>query len=639
MKRSTVWRSGIGIALIFVLAFSVGVLAYNQAPMLQERVDRGELPDVDERLPQNPVVITPLEQVGTYGGTLKVVNANPKNLEDGVNAIGKEAILRLDPADGSTVQPNLAESWSFSDDNKTLTLNLRKGIKWSDGHPFTVDDILFWWEDVILNDELTPVKPTQTWGPGGELMTMTKVDDYTVQLHFAVPYSAILIQLAAWAEENAFYLPKHYLKQFHPKYTPAAELDARVKAAGFGTWWELFGAKRILGFNDNVQNPEGPVLRAFMPVSGSQHRVTFERNPYYWKVDTEGNQLPYVDRVTLDLVSDVEVYNLKAAAGDMDIAQWNVTLDNMPVFLENAERNGYKVLMYQTAWPSMMFYMPNMTHKDPAMRALFGDKRFRIALSLGIDRQEMNDVLFFGMGEPMQCVVLPRGGRFWNERLAKIYTEYDPDQANALLDEMGLKWQGNYRVRPDGERVRFTISFWPGEGGTAKAKMLELSAQQWELLGIDVTVKQLERSYLQTLRENGDYDMTIWHCGQMSDPVWILNPWHTTLSSWESGWAPAWRTWIATDGKQGEEPPAEVLHQYNLWEVVKTSFDEEEVVAAVNEMQRIHMENMWTFGTLGLMPAPVIVNEKLRNVPETGLLAWDWVYLSRYAPEQFYLQQ
>ncbi len=636
------WKlMGLALAVVLVLGFSaLGLAYYNEAPMLKERVAKGELPSVEQRLPKNPLVIIPYENVGRYGGTFHVLHCNPNALEDGVNVIGKETILKLNPEDGATIEPNLATAWEISEDKKTVTLYLREGVKWSDGHPFTADDILFWWEDVILNDELTPVKPTQDWAPGGEMMKVHKIDDYTVELEFAIPYSAVLIRLATWAEENAFYLPKHYLKQFHPRYTDPEELDRLAKAEGFETWWQLFGAKRVLGFNENHQNPEGPVLRAFKPISRTQNRVVFERNPYYWKVDTEGNQLPYVDRVVLELVTDVEVYNLKAATGEMDIAQWNITLDNMPVFLENAERNGYRVLTYQTAWPCMMFYMPNMTHKDPAMRALFGDKRFRIALSLGIDRQEMNDVLFFGMGEPMQCVILPRGGRFWDERLAKLYTEYDPDRANALLDEMGLKWEGDYRVRPDGERVKFTISYWPGDGGTAKAKMLELSARQWaEVLGIDVTVRQLERSYLQTLRENGDYDMTIWHCGQMSDPVWILNPWHTTLSSWESGWAPAWREWIATKGERGEEPPEEVLHQYNLWEVAKTSYDEEEVIAAVKEMQRIHIENMWTFGTLGLMPAPILVNEKVRNIPDTGLMAWDWVYLARYVPEQFYFAE
>lgn len=629
------------ITLVTVLLFAVALVAqaYNQSPVLTELVKAGKLPPVDQRLPENPLVVEPVEKIGTYGGTIKIMYTNPKTLEDGVNVIGKEPILRLNRDDGSTIEPNLAESWEMSDDGKTLTLHLRRGIKWSDGHPFTADDIMFWWEDVILNDELTPVKPLSSWGPGGRLMEMRKIDEYTVQMQFAVPYSAALIRLATWATENSFYLPKHYLKQFHPRYVPEDELQKLTKEAGFNNWWELFGAKRVLGFFDNIQNIEGPVLRAFMPVAKNQQRVVFQRNPYYWKVDPEGNQLPYIDEIHMDLVSDSQVYNLKASAGDVDLAQWNITLDNMPVFQENAERNGYRVLQYKVAWPSMAYFMPNMTHKDPELRKLFSDKRFRTALSLGLNRQEMNELLFFGMGEPLQCVVLPRGGRFWVEELAKLNVEYDPERANALLDEIGLKWKGEYRVRPDGERVQFSIQFWPGEGGTAKAKIVELAAQQWKELGLDVSVKQLERSYLQTLRENGDFDMTIWHTGQMSDPVWILNPWHTVPCSWEASYAPEWALWYTSQGESGEEPPEEVKRIFELWEITKTSFNEEEVIAAAKEIQQIHIGNMWSIGTIGLMPAPVIVSNRLRNVPETGLLAWDWVYLARYTPEQFYLEQ
>ncbi len=626
------------VSLVMVFAGGTAT-AFQEAPMLADLVEAGELPPVEDRLPADPLVVDVVEEIGAYGGSLRVMSTNPNNFEDGVNVMGREPLLQFNPEDGQTVEPNLVESWDFSEDGTQLTLKLREGIKWSDGHPFTADDLMFWYEDVLLNDELTPVKPAWT-RVEGEIMDMTKLGDYEVQLDFAGPYSSILIRLAAWATSNNFFLPKHYLSQYHPDYVPADELEAMVAEEGYDEWYELFGARQALGYFDGIQNPDAPTVRAFKSVRSTADGWVGERNPYYWKVDSEGNQLPYVDEIRVDLVADAEMYTMMALAGEVDLAQWNTSLDNFTLYMEYAEDAGMRVLRHDTAWPSMARYLFNMNHQDPVMRDIFHDVDFRIALSLGIDRDEINEMVFFGMGVPMQNVILPPDGRFWDEERSKRYTEYDPERANELLDQVGLdEWGADgYRLRPDGEPMSIEILYWPGEGGPQKRSITELVQHYWEQLGIEVDVQEAERTYQQVRREAADFDMTLWHTGQMSDPLFILNPWHLVPTTWESG-APYWTEWYNTEGESGEVPPEYIQRLFHLWEVMQTSLSDEEVVAAGNELMDIYIDNLYSIGTVGLVEWPVLVNEDLRNVPETGLLAWDWVYLSRYRPEQFYLRQ
>jgi peptide/nickel transport system substrate-binding protein len=635
-KLNVLMGMGALVALIFFA--QTQAQTYQEAPMLAERTASGELPPVAERLPANPRVIEPVEQIGQYGGTARALHIQTQYYEDAVNLMGKEAILWFNRDDGRTVEPNLAESWELAEDARSLTFKLREGMKWSDGQPFTADDFVFYYEDVLLNKELTPVPP-RVWSPGDELMKVVKLDDYTVRLEFAEPYAAAEIALAVNGEVDGLFLPKHYMQQFHPNYVAEDELAEKTRQAGFSEWYELFGAKRTLGSFSGLQNPEGPVLHAFKIVRSDQQRTVLERNPYYWKVDPEGNQLPYIDRINLDLIQNTEVYTLQAISGDVTLAQWNATVDNASVYIDNAEQNDYRVLRYDLSWPSMVQYYFNMNHQNPAKREVFGDKRFRVAMSLAINRDEINEALFLGLGEAMQTVVLPKGGRFWDEELAKMYTEYDPDEANRLLDEMGLEYDGEYRTLPNGEPLAVNILFWPGEGGDAKIRTTDLVQQYWQAVGVRTTVRQLERDYLYTLREAGNFDVTLWHTGAMSDPVWILNPWHTVPMIMESSFAPEWARWYLTRGEQGEEPPEEAKRTFELWEQMKSTSDEAELVAAAKEIQRIHVENAWSISTVGLVLAPVIVSNDLRNIPETGQMAYDWVYFARYNPEQFYLTQ
>jgi len=294
---------------------------FSESPMLRTKVAAGELPSVEKRLPEEPIVIKPAEEIGQYGGTWRMVSVGRSNLEWHVGQfIGYEQLVRGAP-DYSSVIPNIAKSWDVSDNGRVFTFYLRKGMKWSDGMPFTADDIMFWYEDVILNKELTPAFPD--WlKVTGEPGKVEKIDDYTVRFVFAKPYGIFLDELARGIRET--FQPKHYMKKFHPRYTSVEKLEKMTKEAGFDNWFELFGDK-----NDFWGNPERPTLyawRILIPF-GVGTRVELERNPYYWKIDTDGNQLPYIDKVAVSIVTQPEIAELKGVSGEIDL-QATPVLDN-----------------------------------------------------------------------------------------------------------------------------------------------------------------------------------------------------------------------------------------------------------------------------------------------------------------------
>ena len=410
---------------------------HTEAPILAERVEAGKLPPVKERLPEEPLVITPVERVGKYGGTARVVTVRPQIMEDGGLLNNHEPILRLG-LDGKSTVPNLATDWEFSEDGKTLVLHLRKGVKWSDGYPFTADDILFWYEDVVLNDELTPVKPI-IWSPGGSLMKLEKIDDYTIKMEFAQSYPLVLLHLIhnAGTEGNCFY-PKHYLQKYHPRYASEEEISKAVADGGFETWSQMFLARaQINAGSGRAVEPETPTLKAYKVVAKTLDKVIYERNPYYWKTDTEGNQLPYIDRVEVEILKDQEMVNLKIVAGELDFAAFNTTLENYPLYKENEDAANIRVLLWPDVFGAEVLVMVNLTHEDPVVRKIFQDKRFRIALSLGIDRDEINELFYLGLAESRQATVVPASA-FYEEEFANAYVEHDVAEANRLLDEMGL---------------------------------------------------------------------------------------------------------------------------------------------------------------------------------------------------------
>jgi len=615
---------------IFVLGVtSAWAVKYNEAPMLKVKVAAGELPPVEQRLPDEPQVIKPVEEIGQYGGTVYVATQNPTSPEDAQYGLcGPEPLLRVTPC-GKSVVPNIAKSWEFSEEKKVLTLHLRKGIKWSDGAPFTVDDIMFWWEDVTLNKELTP-RISSAWCPGGEPMKVEKIDEYTVRLRFAIPYYHSLAYLAYWT--GVIYQPKHYLKKFHPRYTAKEKLENLVKKEGFEFWYQLFLAK------NPVNLIVGPRLTAFYVKEKKAGETLLERNPYYWKVDPEGNQLPYIDKIALSLVESPEVVNMRIISGEIDFAGLHTTLANWRLYKENAEKGNYRVLPWTSNINTEVGLFVNQTHKDPILRKIMQDNRFRYALSLAINREEINEAIFYGMGEPRQSTV-HSWSALYEERFAKAYAEYNSKEANKLLNEMGLDKRDSegYRLRPDKKRLTLTIEYWPGQG--SRTEICELVKEYWEVIGIKTTLKPEERSFYNTRVNSNEFNVGLWHIVTKTDYLCYNQFQYVGQANPEAGCWPAWLEWNLSKGKTGEEPPAKIKELFKIYKNLEFATSEEETLRLAKKIIKFQAENINIIGTVGDVIKPIIAKNNLRNIPEKGMWAWDSWFMGTYCPEQFFLKK
>jgi len=383
---------------------------FNEAPALRTKVAAGELPPVEERLPREPVVMIPVEEVGQYGGTWKRGWTGPSDASGLTGKLMKQQLIKWN-REATKIIPNIAKGWEVSEDRRVYTFYLREGMKWSDGEPFTADDYVFYHDDYLLNKEVYPVYP-QFLMAGGEPAKVEKVNDYTVRFRFATPYVNFLETIMG---QYGLYAPKHYLKQFHPRYTSMDELEKMMKEEGFTSWSQLYLSKRPANHGE-VYNPDLPCIWAWIPVNDlTTQRFIMERNPYFWKVDTEGNQLPYIDRVANELVESTEMIVFKAMSGELDFQARHIMFKDYVLFKENEEKGDYRVLVWEAVDGGNPHLKLNLTCKDPVLRKIFEDKRFRFALSLAINRPEINEFCWLGMAKPRQASITPTGRYYSRE--------------------------------------------------------------------------------------------------------------------------------------------------------------------------------------------------------------------------------
>lgn len=585
---------------------SIQIKKFNEPPTLKVKVAAGELLPVEERLPEDPLVVKPIEKIGQYGGVWRM-DAPMGSL--GIYSYQLVEKLVDFSIDFQQVLPNVAEDWKFSKDAKSVTFFLRKGMKWSDGSPLTADDFMFWYEDIQLNKELTPILPN-ILKYSGESVVMEKVDDYTIRFSFAKPFGMFIEQVCCY--QNEMVAPKHYLKQFHPRYTPMEKIEKIMKKEDFDTWADLFRAK-----NTAFNNPELPTIDAWMPINTVDKPMhVFVRNPYYWKVDPEGNQLPYIDQIQRTS-SDMEARALKIIAGQIDY-QWfwagALVGMNYSLYMQNREKGNYRLVPLSSLGTNEFTIFFNLFHKDPVLRKLFRDKQFRIALSIAINRVEMSELLFDGMYIPAQPGPAP-GTPWYEERFCNYYIEYDPKRANEILDEMGLKWDENheYRLRPDGERLRFVMMNWSPWHQTAEAN--ELIKEYWKKVGIELVIKPTGGPLWISRIEAGNYDVACHIANQGFPTSPPVNRTDVFPMSSRASWAPQWGLWFQTNGKEGEEPPVEVKRLMEIREKILGEISASKRIELSKEALAIHAENMWMIGCLRPPSIYVVTNNNLRNVP------------------------
>ncbi len=620
-----------------LMAGPLAAQEYSQAPMLDDM----DLPPVAERLPVNPEVIEPLDSIGTYGGKLRRVLGGSNDHNSILRIVGPQGLTRWAP-DFSGVVPNVAESWETNEDGSEFTFHLREGMKWSDGEPFTADDIVFFVDDLLHNEEFYPTPPAR-FVVNGEVMTAEKVDDYTVKLKFAGSYGTFLTELATPLAQEPVIWAKHYCQQFHPTYNENVQEQVDATEA-VEDWPALFRLEcGEVEAPNRWSNPDRPTLDPWVMTenaySAGATQVVMTRNPYFWQVDTEGNQLPYIDTLEMNVAQDNEAIVLEAIAGNIDMQRRKIdNLANKPVFAENMEKGDYKILDMINSNSNSMAIHFNHTHKDPVMREVIRNKDVRIALSLGIDREEIIDIVYQGQGEPWQIGPRPSHPLF-NDQLGHQYTEYDPDKANELLDAAGLDQRDSegFRLLPNGERFTFDVQY-TGIEQPDWGDALEIIAEQWEDIGVDLNVSSVERSIYYSRGEANEHDFMVWGAPGGLDPT--LSPRDVLAVHPQASWfAIPWTRWYLTGGKQGEEPSESMKKRLELYDQYKAEADQEKA----NEIFRqIHQMAADEFEIIGISLAPNLVGvikNGLKNVPMSIPSSWMYPDPAPVLPQTWYWEK
>ena len=603
-----------------------------ESPMLAEKVAAGELPPLEERLPLKPLVVEdgvvsfegaiPDLALGEYGGTLKTQHqAGGLDVElfyTSVEPVVTGPDIVLEGAYG-----NVFEDFQISDDNKEFTFHLREGLKWSDGTPVTMDDVRFTVEDLYLNESFGAV-------PGWLLskdadstpVEFEVVDDWTFKLKFTTPYGSLIktLALSGWNSWQTLVRPKHYLQQWHPDYsdTLAAELEEANLTPE--EWPTLFNQKFCGTFDQGLIAEKcigQPVLSPFMMTEVTAEAATFVRNPYYFKVDWAGRQLPYVDEWISVVTADIEAANLLALNGELDL-YWQLDLLKAAMAMELGKEKGYDFILNLYLHADGNTFFINGCTPDPVVRALFNDVRFRQAMNYAMDRNEINDNVFLGFAE------LPVNIQD---------SEYSPEKANALLDEIGMTERdaNGFRLSPDGEEVRIIIEYLAQGALYGLPKASELFAAQLQAVGLNVEPRATDDTVMQERGAAGELQITAWetYIGATDRDALFTN-----RPSWLT-WCPEWNWWEASGEPKPEGMPDEFVDYVQAVEDrVQYVPRAPEDAALYEELRALYNEHYWAIVSVTSVPTPKIISHRLGNVTRVGsssghLRALEIVYIKQ----------
>ena len=619
--RRGIW-GGCATAL-FALVLPIGAFAldYNEAPLLEELVQAGALPPLEERLPDSPEVVTPLQEIGSYGGTLRFGLRGSSDHNHILRLVSNQGLVRWNP-EFTGIVPNLAERWEVDAEAKAFTFYLRAGLKWSDGQPFTADDVMFNMEDLVLNNEFAPTPSRYTIA--GQPVSVEKVDDLTVRFTFAASYGGFLNELAAPLGQHPVLYAKHYCSQFHPTYNE--DVTSLVAEQGLTDWQALFlqkcGDIEVPARWGNTERPTMDPWVVTSPYTGGATTVSLQRNPFFWQVDTEGNQLPYIDTLSADVAQDVESLLLSVIGGNIDFALRHIdNAANRPLLAENQEAGNYHLFAADPLGGTHMLVQLNLAHKNPELRELFNKKDFRVALSLGIDRQTIIDTVLLGASEPWQQGDF-EGSAYYHEQLATQYLEYDPTEANALLDGLGLtRGADGIRTLPSGRPLKLQVDVIP-TNVPDHVDQLEMLSKQWADLGIDLSINAVERTFFfERAVTNYDHDLAVWGAAGtylVSTPEYLAPVLPGPL------WAVPWGQWYTSGGSEGEEPPESIKQRMNLWDEIRSTADADERVRLFGELAQAAADEFEVIGVSKAMVSYGIAKNNLVNVPERMPNAFIW---------------
>ena len=623
------------LALVPTLALALALVsavvgaaraAMRETPFFAAAVADGKLPKVDDRIPGEPAIV---DSSGRPGGQLRMLMASPKDTRM-MAVYGYARLVGYTPA--LEIVPDMLKSVDVQD-GRVFTLHLRQGMKWSDGQPFTAEDFRYWFEDVAQNRQLSPSGLPAALLPNGEAPRFEVLDAQTVRYGWSRPNPLFLPGLAG-PDPLYIYCPAHYLKQFHEKYAEEAALAALVKKARDRSWAALHNKMSNMYRNDNPKLPslDPWILKTKPPAD----RFVFERNPYYYRIDTAGHQLPYIDRVILSL-ADAKIIPAKTAAGESDLQARYLTFDDYTFLRQSEDRNHFNVRLWRTGPGSQLALYPNLNVNDPVWRGLVRDLRFRRALSLAVDRHEINQVIFFGLALEGQNTVLPNSP-LYEPAYRQAWARYDPGEANRLLDVIGLTKRGSDGVRllPDGRPVEIIVED-AGES-TEQADVLELIRDSWRKIGVRLFAKPSQLTLFRRRVFSGETLMSIDKGVENGLPNASSSPWEFAPTTQQQLEWPKWGQYFETRGAAGEPPDLPSAVQLrDLFAAWLGAAAPEQHTRVWGQILRIWADEVFSIGTVGGVLQPVVVNGNLRNVPEKGIWNWDpGAYFGIYKPDHFW---
>lgn len=607
-------------------------VALKETPSLAARVEAGELPPVTERAPEEPLVVDlPAKgrEIGRQGGTWRTIFSRARDIRYMV-VYGYARLVGWN--ERYELEPDLLRDVEVEDD-RIFTLHLRKGHKWSDGHPFTTEDFRYWWEDVANNEQLSPAGPLELMLVDGEPPEVTVIDETTIRYAWSKPNPRFLPALAQ-ARPPFIYRPAHYMKAYHADYVDPETLAKVMHENRTRNWAQLHNS---LDDMYKFDNPDLPTLQPWVnTTSRNGERYVLKRNPYFHRVDTEGRQLPYFDTVDVAIAAGGLIPS-KITLGEADLQARSLSFSDAPVLKKGEATGGYDTLIWQNGAAAEIALYPNLNYEDPAFRELFRDVRFRRALSLGIDRKTINKSLFYGLAKETAVAALPNSP-FYREEWASAYADYDPERARALLDEIGLTETSGDGIRklPDGRRLEIVVES-AGER-PIESDAMELVAESWADIGVKLIYRPLDRDILRNSAYQGASMMPVWYGWNNGVPTPEAPPTDVAPVDQANFSWPMWGQHFQTKGAAGEAPDVpEAERLLALFKDWNAAVSREERARIWEEMLAIHADQVFQIGIVSAAPQPVIVNKKMRNVPKQGIWAWDpGAHFGVHRPDEFF---
>lgn len=606
-----------------------------ETPQLLDKVAKGQLPSIDQRLPQPPY-IDRMEQLdqrqpGKSGGSITLLMGKAKDVRQLV-VYGYARLVGFN--ESMQLVADLLHSIDV-EQGRIFTLHLRPGHRWSDGQPFTSEDFRYYWQDVASNDQLYPYGQPNKLMVNGKPPKFEVLDQYRVRYSWDQPNPDFLLALAG-PSPLYIYRPAHYMRQFHRDYTDADTLKELVANANTKkkTWVALHQRK---DHQYKFDNPDLPTLQPWMPVTPAPaERFRFVRNPYYHRIDTQGMQLPYLDQLIVD-ISSKKLVAAKTGSGESDLQGRYLSLSDYTFLYQGAKRNAVDVLLWRTSRGSRMSLYPNLNASDPVWRPLLRNVDFRRALSLAINRHEINEVIFFGLALEGADNLLPESPLFRPQYRSR-WSSYSPDVANRMLDELGLEQRDDRGIRllPDGRPMEIVVQ--AAGGSTEETDILELIHDHWMDIGVKIHTKPTEREVFRNRIFSGDALMSVWTGLPNAIPSADMSPAQLAPTSQQQLQWSKWGKHYETGQEQPPDLPAaqQLLALNQQW---RDATDHQQRESIWLQMLDIYSDNVFTIGTVTRLLQPIVISQQLRNVPREGM--WNWepnAYFGVYRPDRFWLE-